>query len=224
MRKCPSCGKSDEEEQFIKTFCKPCYVAHFNLAELPTEIEISRCAVCGRVKIGHDWVEENKKAIKEVVEQKLKSTHEFQFLSFELRGRQNAFDATLAVLFSIGSEEIELNFTTLVKFVQTQCQDCSKKHGGYYDSIIQVRSKEERVYSIEKMEAKVKKIEKLVVRRGGWIRKVEKTETGYDVLVAGITPAMQSSHDVCDQVKHTRKLIGRKNGKDLYRHTFCLRL
>ncbi|MFH1247464.1 MAG: hypothetical protein V1644_03720, partial [Candidatus Micrarchaeota archaeon] len=100
--------------------------------------------------------------------------------------------------------------------------------GGYFDTVIQFRLLEDverknRDDEITKLEPKVKKFMKQLEAHSGRVHKLEKTETGFDIHAAGITPSMQTSHAICRNVRHTRKLVGRKNGKDLYRHTFCLR-
>ena len=224
-RRCPSCGKLEENQVFIKNFCKECFSSHFQLAKLPTSIEVTRCTVCGRVRIGNNWMEKNKRTLGEVLKSNFKSQYKNTLKDFELKGgRRNMFDVHFEVEFNIEGSNFVLPFTTIIKFMQTQCVDCSRESGGYYDTIVQLRSKTDAEYPVDQMEAKIKRLDKLIAERGGYIRKTEKTETGFDVFVAGITPAMQASHQLSDKVKHTKKLIGRKNGKDLYRHTFCVRL
>ncbi len=222
-KRCPSCGESEAGEKFIKNFCKYCFSKNFPLVELPEVIEISRCSVCGRIKVAHDWIDENKETLSGVISTKLKSDYSPHLTSISLRQQHTGFLTSIVIKLAVDGQVVELQRTILIKFIATQCFDCSREQGGYYDSIIQLRSAEDTVYPVEKMKAKLKKIERLVGERGGYVRKVEEVETGFDMFVAGITQALQASHDVCEKVKHTRKLIGRKNNKDLYRHTFCLR-
>lgn len=223
--KCPSCGKPEENSEFINNFCRACFTAHFTIAKLPTRIEITRCAVCGMIKNANAWEEENKKSISEIVTRNLKSNSPFKIKDVQLRGGQrNAFNTNLEVEFEINGKKITRQLFTVVKFDQTQCINCSREQGGYYDTIIQLRSGTEQPIPIETLNSKTKKLDKLIRYRGGYVRKTEETAGGLDVYVSGITPSMQAAHAIGDTVKHTRKLIGRKNGKDLYRHTFCVRL
>lgn len=227
-RKCPSCGKSEEKSEFIKEFCSECFVKHFELAELAPVIGVVRCTVCGRIKKENEWVEENKASLSEIIKSKFKSAYIFSFSNVLLKQSRKGFTVLLDVEFQVDNKKVANQFSNQLIFEQTQCMDCSRDTGGYYDSIVQFRllnevQRKERQEAIAKLEPKLKKFVKTLERHGGRLHKVEETETGFDLYTAGITPSMQASHAICDNVKHTRKLIGRKKGKDLYRHTFCLR-
>ncbi len=219
---CPSCGAKERASEFVKNFCEKCFTANFPLSVLPDTLEIARCSVCGRIKF-IDWIKENGRSLLEIIASKLKSNYNPVIVDVHFKGRRNAFDVSLTVNYTVEGKKIEQKEKTAIIFKQTQCFDCSRETGGYYDSIIQLRFKEETPVEIEKLEAKLKRLEKLLVERGGRINKIETTKTGLDVFVSGITPAMQASNLIGDKVLHTRKLVGKKKGKDLFRHTFCIR-
>ncbi len=223
-RVCPSCGKTDIGNSFINNFCMDCFSKHFKLVDAPAEIEISRCSVCSKVKTGVEWVREDKRVLSKIIEAHLRPQYPYSIASIELRGgRRNCFDALVNLRFTVNSSIVPIPLHLVLKFNQVQCLQCSREQGGYYDSIVQLRFLKEQDRQAEKLESKIKKLERILGEKGGYVRKIEEVETGFDIYTAGITPTMQASHALCRNVKHTRKLIGRKNGKDLYRHTFCLR-
>ncbi|MBI4406509.1 hypothetical protein HY571_01195 [Candidatus Micrarchaeota archaeon] len=220
-KRCPSCGREEFGEEFVRNFCPDCFAKNFSLAEVPVRIEITRCTVCSKIKCGNDWLNENKKTITDVIAGKIKSSNYPVVTRVDLRESTKGFDATVCIVYRVEGREIVQNYSIRIDFQQTQCLECSRKTGGYYDAIIQVRSKDPGVPN--QFESKLKNVGKLLEQRGGRIMKIQETKTGPDIYVAGITPAMQAAHLLGEKVKHTRKLIGRKNGKDLYRHTFCIR-
>ncbi len=225
---CPSCGKTADSAEFIRNFCKDCFAAHFSLAEIPDVIEVQRCAVCAKVRRIDEWVTENKRVLTDIITMKIKSPYPHVIAEVRLKEGRNSFDASFPIEYNVDGVKIERHASLRLKFDQIQCIDCSREAGGYFDSVIQFRLLEE-VHrkdldaALESLEPKVKKFARQLETRGGRLHKLEKTETGFDIHAAGITPAMQASHAVCRKVKHTRKLVGKKKGKDLYRHTFCLR-
>lgn len=227
-RRCPSCGATEQKNEFVKNFCPQCFAIHFPLAQVPEELVVTRCTVCGRIKKENEWVRENKQALTDIIANKIKSQYGAAILEVFLKERRKGFDALIDLEFEVDSRKLKKRYAVRVEFEQTQCVECSRDTGGYYDSIVQLRlfedvERKEREEGIKKLESKVKKLIRALEFRGGRLHKVEQVETGFDVYVGGITPAMQASHEVGEKVKHTRKLITRKNGKDLYRHTFCIR-
>ena len=222
-RRCPSCGKTEEKQEFVKNFCPECFASCFPLADIPILVEVTRCTVCGRIKSGFEWVNENKQVLTAIIAAKIKSLYSPVVSEVVLRERRSGFDTRFNVDFTVDDKIIGKKCFIRIEFMQTQCVDCSRDTGGYYDTIVQLRSNKEREVPFDGFESKVKKVTKLVEQRGGRVMKVEEVENGFDLYVGGITPAMQASHAVGEKVKHTRKLIGRKKGKDLYRHTFCVR-
>ncbi len=226
--RCPSCGQSADSSEFIRNFCKECFAGHFTLAVIPTVIDIGRCAVCSRIRQGDQWVSENKRVLTQIVTAKVKSQYSPRVTDIQLREGRNLFDVMLTVEYTVDGAKIERRVPIRLKFDQIQCVDCSREAGGYFDSVIQFRlledvERKQLAEEMTKLEPKVKKFVKQLTAHGGRVHKLERTETGFDINAAGITPAMQTSHAICRKVKHTRKLVGRKNGRDLYRHTFCLR-
>lgn len=227
-RRCPSCGDIEKKDEFVKNFCPQCFSHHFQLAEVPEDVVVTRCTVCGRIKKESEWIRENKQALTEIITKKIKSQYSPIILEVFLKERAKGFDTLIDFEFNVDGAKLKKRYAVRIDFEQTQCKDCSRDTGGYYDSVVQLRFLEEverkqRAEAVKKLQGKVKKFIRALEFRGGRLHKVEETETGIDLYTAGITPSMQASHEVCDNVKHTRKLITRKNGRDLYRHTFCLR-
>ncbi len=223
-RICPSCGRTENSSEFVKNFCIDCFSQHFPLLNLPNEVEVYRCQVCKRIKISKDWVEETQGALKEIVTNKLKSPYSPVITRFETKRRGSFLEVFLEVKFTVEGAEFKKRYSTFLKFERTQCFECSRQTGGFFDSIVQIRFHKDAMPFFEKLPPKIKKLSRFIQDRGGRVAKVEEDENGVDVFVSGITAAMQASQALSSKVIHTRKLIGRKNGKDLYRHTFCIRI
>ncbi len=237
---CPSCGKVEQNGEFIRNFCPDCFAQRHQLYKLPPEITAKRCAVCGKVFRFTTWQEENKQLLTEIVESKLKSLNSAKIIEIKFQSsyRKNCFDVRLTIEATVDGEKIKQNDKTTLCFEQTQCLICSREAGGFYDSIIQLRPaiekgeelNKEKLESMEKIANQlVRLIEKGKTRigwgqGGGRVTKITKDKRGFDIFVAGINNSLSATKKVSDDVTHTRKLVGRKDGKDLFRHTFCARV
>jgi nonsense-mediated mRNA decay protein 3 len=116
-----------------------------------------------------------------------------------------------------------LNSEINVKF--QVCQNCSRQAGGYYESILQIRTKRKEILDlavdfvyneIDSSPSEIFTTEEGPVR-GGFDFQLSSTEKGRSL-------ARELMIKFGGQVTETSKLIGRKDGRDLLRHTFGVRL
>jgi nonsense-mediated mRNA decay protein 3 len=133
----------------------------------------------------------------------------------------------------VRGEPIHAEAETEVRVQRTACDMCSRESGGYFEAIIQIRAagrfptEEERkrcsAISREAMENMRKKGDRLA-----FISYVQEQKGGVDLYMG----SMNASRQVCRLItselggsfSESPTLVGMKDGKNLYRITFAMRL
>jgi nonsense-mediated mRNA decay protein 3 len=127
------------------------------------------------------------------------------------------------------SEEHDLT----VRLKRTVCEICSKKFGGYHEAIVQIRT-EKRKLSKDKLDDIQLTVETLIEdlrakgNRGLFITDIGEEHGGLDFFIsekgAGIIIAKKIQDQYGGEIKQSSKNIGMKDGRQLYRMTYLLRL
>jgi nonsense-mediated mRNA decay protein 3 len=126
---------------------------------------------------------------------------------------------------------VKKDLHTEVRLHMTVCTYCSKQHGNYYEAILQIRGLagltdgeidilinriEDETYSANVKDSNV------------FITRKEKVRGGYDFYMGEKTFTRQLAQRLHDnyggEMKTSSSLYGRKDGKDLYRSTYLVRL
>jgi nonsense-mediated mRNA decay protein 3 len=202
---CPKCGKTGNSEDFIEAFCVNCY--EFNI-KVPAVEEIKRCKQCNRIYLRGVWQPYSDILICEYIEKKCKG--EFTTATFDsLRS---------TVLFTIkrGEREFVIERPVRITFVKTLCSDCSKARSGYYEAIIQLRGDERKIKRYHNI------LERLL-EKTTFITKSEEVKGGLDIYVGSTAETLNVLSKLKLDYLITKKLVGYKNGKRLFRTTFAIR-
>ncbi|WP_230741488.1 60S ribosomal export protein NMD3 [Methanooceanicella nereidis] len=237
---CPKCGKETEAEGL----CTACFREEHVLFEVPQVLEVKICAKCPSYKVGEQWIDTKletyedlvKKATIKIVDLAVKMNKEAEsprikiFPEFinpnVLRVR---VQAEAYVLGRHMSDEKEVE----VRVRKETCDICSRIAGGYYEGIIQVRAqnrfptKKEMGKALKIIYDVVKKAEKAGDRLAFVTDEFDLPE-GVDVYMGSVNCSRQASRAIVDDfggtVLESPKLVGAKDGKDLYRVTFAVRI
>lgn len=115
------------------------------------------------------------------------------------------------------SEELLREAGAQVRFVPQLCVDCSRRSGGYFEAIIQLRGSAENT-----AKARDELVERM--ERGSFVSKVEQLREGVDIYAGSRKEALAALREM--RLKHTSaaKLFGVKDGRRVYRFTYCVRL
>ncbi len=202
---CPRCGAQSSKRRFVGNFCAECYSERIKL-EVPLAISIPKCRLCERVRL-KEWILSGEKGIGDFVLSKVKGKYSSAKVDF---GAENS---SITFLVNEGGSSIELRRDFSLEFTGATCPDCSRKTGGYYEAIIQLRGKPE-------------KIEKTVIKLGKRldISKTEELKEGLDLYAI----SKEKTHIALSALRlsftTSNKLFGLKEGQRIYRTTFCVRL
>ena len=105
------------------------------------------------------------------------------------------------------------------------CQTCSRQAGGYYEAILQIRTKRK-----ELLDTAVDMVYNELDTSSSdfFTTEAGAVRGGYDFQLSSTDKARSVSRDLMiklgGHVTETNTLVGRKDGKDLLRHTFGVRL
>ena len=141
-------------------------------------------------------------------------------------------EAKVDVMLSAHGHSFAREMGTIVRLKRGSCNECSKQQGKYYEAILQVRGPERTL-----PDATQRDIQRLVkdrvaaMRRNSreiFVSKVDSVKGGLDfyfgTIPAARTLAKELQDSFCAEFKESSSLWGRRDGKDIYRMTYLVRL
>jgi len=201
---CPKCGRTEDDVEFIEAFCKDDYPVRL---KLPDRIELEQCTRCGRVRLQGEWIPHNAKVISKFILSKCRGDYDSATYDMEKQ----------AAVFVMSGSGASIERPIPLDFKKTICQQCSRMSGGYYQGIIQLRGDPLRV--LGKGEMLIKRLEKRT-----FISKTEEKDGGLDIYAGDSKAVVAVVTALGLKTFITKKLVGRDQGKRLYRTTFLIRL
>ncbi|QLJ52310.1 MAG: hypothetical protein Sv326_0135 [Candidatus Fermentimicrarchaeum limneticum] len=205
---CPRCGVLSGRKRFIGDFCEDCYLEMIGI-DLPAQIELPFCEVCDRVKLAK-WQKLDKNALEKFVKKNVKGRYD----SFHITHLEdNAYEVVF--LLSKDSNYLEVRRKFSLKKVKTKCDDCRRATSGYYEAILQIRGKKAERWS--------QKILKELQHRT-FVSKYAELAEGIDMYVGSKKAVSETLGILKLTPKVSDKLYGVKDGKRVYRTTYCVRV
>ncbi len=202
---CVKCGKKAIKNEI---FCVDCFPISIKVKP----IKMFFCSRCRRYRL-KEWKALSKEELKDHLIGKIK-VNPGVIVDAELDFKNKK--ATLFIAHSDNEFKREINFD--IEFVRTICTRCSKKAGGYFEAIIQLRGNKEKFPYL------FKKIEKMLVKKGEFISKVEERKEGIDIFTSSSKLSREILNELGLSYKMSRKLHGLKEGKRIYRLTLAVRV
>jgi len=210
MKFCFVCGK--KTDKLIEGYCEECYNKEFSLLKVPDEISIKVCSKCGRINYGKVWKE---REVEDILKDKIKVLG--KNVNIKIRKNDNIHITAKGFLKNskkIKEEEREIR----LKVNRIVCPNCSRRLGDYYEAILQLRGDADSAMDFL--------TDKLSIEKS--IYKIEKVKNGIDIYLDDTHLASKLSNQLKKKfnakVKKSFKLFTRKQGKDIYRSTFVVRI
>ncbi len=233
---CPKCGKNTDV--FYENVCKHCFIKDRKLLECPAVLFSKICPVCGSVYKRGKWSarEDENETIIECVKESSKFDNQISNLDLTLSAKQldySRYRVHIDAKAKIKGAPVEIEQDTEVRISWETCDTCSRIAGGYFEGIVQVRA-EKRIPTKEELENCRNIAESVAARsqekgdRLAFIAKTEELGEGTDFYVGSIKLGKQICRAIIEvfggKITESPKLVGQKNGEDLYRITYALRL
>jgi NMD protein affecting ribosome stability and mRNA decay len=211
VKRCPICNKSSADVRFYGEFCERC--ASDRLKEkLPSDLEVFRCRVCGKIRTKEGTRMEDKASLQSVIQQRF-IKFKVYLISF------GDGKAVIDVVDQRGGQPLAAEKEVEIRYRKMTCESCYKRIGGYYEATFQLRGDTERI------ERLMERLARYFENRGEFIAKVEKVDNGYDVYLSSklLANAFISEREILAKTSYTLSGLD-KSGKKVYKNTYAIRL
>jgi nonsense-mediated mRNA decay protein 3 len=233
---CPECGQ--ETETLYEGACASCRAKKVVLIDAPEVLSIITCAHCGKLQEGSQWrdagpgpeavlMDRLHAAVR--AHQEATGVHvEFDTMAQDARNLRVEVRAEGLV----HGHPASAARTIQVRLSRAVCTECSRREGGYFEAILQVRGNPERPLK-DATDLKVEvanAMDQLASegREGAFFSKLEDARGGPDFYTGSQEVARVLARDLASrwgaEISESNKLVGRQDGVDLYRVTILLRL
>jgi nonsense-mediated mRNA decay protein 3 len=227
---CPQCGK--ETEEFFDSVCEECFRRGITLLGPETRtVSLSVCAHCGEYFKGPEPTSIEEVAldtVRRAIRKKYghRSTISIAGVTTELSADERSAQVHLVVRARVQGVVSEEEGVVLVHLNRMTCDRCSRIAGGYYAGIVQVRAAGRLPTNEELEDARAIAYSALV--EGDFITKEVPLKEGLDLFVSSIEFGRRIAQRIVKQLgghfTESWKLFGRKDGRNVYRVAFAVRL
>lgn len=236
---CVDCGA--ESEGLIQGSCAACFAQQTPLLHVPDVVQLELCANCQARHVGAHWHDVEPDTPEEwlraqAVEEACGVHHEVESVEVAVAERQldeRTFAFEIQMTGHVQDVPVHAEAAAQLRRIRGVCDRCSRIAGGYYAAIIQLRATERDVTAHE-----LDRAHELVAtelnraldagNRFAFIAKGGPMHGGWDYYVGDIDAARNVSRILKErlsaQVSETAKLVGRREGEDVYRVTFLVRI
>ncbi len=233
---CPRCGR--DTDIFYDNVCRQCFIGDKKLIECPEVIQARICPTCGSFFSKGKWQkkEDEGEAIIDCIKAAIKLDKKAGNIELVLSSKQldySRYDVHIEANGEINGSKLDASLDAEVRISWETCDTCSRISGGYFEGIVQIRG-DRRLPAQDELERCMEIAEGVAAKgaekgdRLAFIPKTVKVEEGLDIYVGSIKLGKQICRSITDilggKFSESPKLVGQKNGEDLYRITFALRL
>ncbi len=231
---CVECGS---ESLFTEILCRDCFLEKHELIRVPQVKKVTVCSTCGAMANGTQW--EDVGGIDAAVERAAVDSVSYlpEVVPAGVSVTKDPYSDTLYkvaldVKVEMDGASVALERRLDVRVKLKACSRCSRRAGNYFEAIIQVRgegsppSKGE----LEEIQAHLERVGDNISRgdRNHFIVRTEEVKGGVDMYVSNINMGRIMARSVVSRyggaTKTTSTLTGRRDGKDMYRITYLVRL
>ncbi|AFV25084.1 hypothetical protein Mpsy_2885 [Methanolobus psychrophilus R15] len=233
---CPKCGGLTQG--LIDGLCKDCFFKASHLIEAPLVLYAKICPTCGAQLLKGKW--NNDCTIPEIViqtaEDALLIHDKADDIELCIEPKQmtpHLYRVKIEASATILGEPVQQSIETEARITRIACDMCSRMSGNYFEAILQIRAasrhptEEEKKRCMQIINNTLDKMQKKGDRTA-FITNSAEARDGIDLYMG----SANATRIVCKEIvaelgggfAESSSLFGRKDGKDVYRMTFSLRL
>ena len=234
-RFCPKCGKSTDNDGL----CSDCQVDNTRWLSCDKRALSTHCPSCGAIKIGNTWTDTAKERGDRAPDLARSAVHlhpDIKKPSIEVKVvdiSQNRSRASLIIRGQLYKKSVEDTCTVELVWHKEQCDRCNRISGSYYEGVVQVRA-EGRIpstYEIQMASGIAQQVEDNLQAGGerlSFISDMNEIRDGLDIIIGSQHIGTLICKGIIAQLggRFTThpKLVGEKNGRQLFRITYSMRL
>jgi nonsense-mediated mRNA decay protein 3 len=231
---CVKCGR---EGRTYSALCPECFLQANRFTSVPEFLDLNVCAHCADYLLGRRWkhYDAEEDAVKDHAADNILLRQDAIMTELEVAAeKMDAKHYRVTMVAHLLHEDLEVaeELGTTVRVRRSVCPKCNKIQGNYFESIVQIRPSDKR-FSEEEREAVLKRALSYVEgmakdSRDAFVAKVTQAHGGYDLYVSTIALGKMLSRDLVStygaEYKESSSLQGQKDGHDIYRVTYLVRL
>ena len=221
---CPKCGTQADE--LFDSLCEDCFKREIKLIE-PTGISVSICRTCGCYFKGNE-----RTSIEAVVEDTIRKEIwkkygcDSEVEIKEIKMGDKRAHAVLIAKAELRGVQLTENGEVEVVLKRESCERCNRIAGGYYAGIVQIRA-DARIPTDDEL-AIAEKIAHSSLIEPDFISKEMLLKEGLDIYVSSMECGRRISNAIVrrfgGRYSKSEKLYGRKDGRNVYRVSFSVRM
>ncbi|MCK9630341.1 MAG: 60S ribosomal export protein NMD3 [Methanoregula sp.] len=232
---CPKCGKPSDQEGL----CMQCRIGSTPWFTCDARARNVQCPSCGAIKQVNTWTDSTRTRQELAPGLATSAVHfhpdvkkpEIDVVVEELT--VNRSRATLAIRGTLYKTPVTGTCTVEIIWDKEQCDRCNRISGSYYEGIVQVRAEGRIPSTFEvQMSASIAQQIEETLQSGGerlsFISDMNEIHDGIDIIIGTQHIGLLISQGIVAQLggRYTThpKLVGEKNGRQLYRITYSVRL
>jgi len=232
---CPKCGKPTEHEGL----CNHCRIGNTQWFECDRRVKSTHCPSCGAIKQVNTWTDTNRERAGLAPELAKAAVHfhpDVRKPSMVVKVEDTTLNRSTAMITLKGllyNTPVEGTCSVELIWHKEQCDRCNRISGSYYEGIVQVRADGRLPGTFElQMSAGIAQQVEDSLQAGGerlsFIVDMNETREGLDITVGSQHIGTLISQGITTQLggRFTThpKLVGEKNGRQLFRITYSVRL
>ncbi|OPY37684.1 MAG: NMD3 family protein [Methanoregula sp. PtaU1.Bin051] len=234
-RFCPKCGQPSEREGL----CSRCRAESVQWLSCDGRVQSVHCPACDARKVGSVWTDtgrDRESIAYDLVRSAVHIHPDVKQADVRIRIidlTHNRSRAEVSVTGRLYGQRVEGSCETEIAWLKEQCDRCSRISGSYYEGVVQVRAegRHPSPFEIQTAAAFADEAESALQTGGerlSFISDMTETRDGLDIVVGsqhiGLLIAQKVTAELGGRYTTHPKLVGEKNGKQLYRITYSVRL
>jgi len=231
---CVKCGR---EGKTYSALCPECFLQSNRFTTVPEFLDLNICAHCDDYLMGKKWkhYDAQEDAVRDYAADNIVLRQDARIAELEMAvEKMDVKNYRVRMVAHLLYEDLEVaeELETTVRIRRNVCPKCNKIQGNYFESIVQIRpsgkrfSDEEREMVLNRALSFVEGLSK--DSRDAFVAKVTQTHNGYDIYASTIAVGKMLARDLVStygaEYKESSSLQGQKDGHDIYRVTYLVRL
>lgn len=231
---CPRCGRESDDG-----LCISCMLETTEFMICPDQIKLVVCPVCGSILDRGRWRQSDSDLddlIRSALFKEISIHHELEDVELEIllhpRG-STRFVADVHLSGMFRGTVVHADCQVMVRVSRRTCDRCSRISGRYFEGIVQVRRRERPPEASDLAEAReiAQSLAAAGYKKGdrlAFIQDIKEVKGGIDIIVGSTQLGRHIAKTIAQRfggrVHESVKLVGCKDGKDIFRTTMLVRL